>query len=205
MRHNSATMRKAQDFVRPEHSRIAIAPEMSRLSELNESNRNEVLDFLAVRPVHTVVMTSFINDNGLENTLNRGKFLGYRSTTGTLEGVALIGHATLVEARSEEAIRTFAFAARSSETPINLIMSDGMAAESFWKHYSNDQPRLTCTEMLFEIGFPFLFQNCKHEIRPANMDEMLQVAEAQTEVAFTEIGRRSDAEGPHGIFEAGRP
>jgi len=42
--------------------------------------------------------------------------------------------------------------------------------------------------MLFEIGFPFLMQGCKHEIRTAKTSELLQVAEAQAEVAFIECG-----------------
>ena len=60
-------------------------------------------------------MTSFIQDNGIESELNRGKFYGYRNMDGTLEGVALIGHTTLVEARTREAIKTLAFKARSSK------------------------------------------------------------------------------------------
>ena len=73
---------------------------LSRVQVLTDADRQEVLEFLKLRPVHTVVMTSFINDNGLENPDNRGIFFGYRSLTGELEGVALIGHTTLVEARS---------------------------------------------------------------------------------------------------------
>ncbi len=167
-----------------------IAPDLTRVSELKNENREEALAFLAVRPVHTVVMASFINDNGLESELNRGKFYGYRNAQGNLEGMALIGHATLVEARSEDALRALAFTARTSETPIHLIMSDGTAAESFWKYFGDGvtQPRLKCTEMLFEIGFPFMVQDCKQEIRPAKTDELLPIAEAQAEIAFMECG-----------------
>ena len=102
---------------------FAAAPDLNGIRELRNEHRIETLAFLAIRPVHTVVMTSFINDNGIESTLNRGKFFGYRNATGTLEGVALIGHTTLLEARSVEALRALAFCARRSETPIHLIMS----------------------------------------------------------------------------------
>jgi hypothetical protein len=44
-------------------------------------------------------MKSFIIDNGMESNMNRGSFVGYRNANGDLEGVALIGHSTLVEAR----------------------------------------------------------------------------------------------------------
>lgn len=47
-------------------------------------------------------MTSFINDNGIESELNRGKFYGYCNVYGEFEGVALIGHSTLGEARSDK-------------------------------------------------------------------------------------------------------
>ena len=76
------------------------SPDLSRVSELLLGDTQEVLDFLSIRPVHTVVMTSFINDNGIASELNRGKFYGYRNADGEIEGVALIGHSTLVEARS---------------------------------------------------------------------------------------------------------
>ena len=169
---------------------ITIAPDLSRVSELKNNNREEALTFLAIRPVHTVVMASFINDNGIESDLNRGKFHGYRNAQGILEGIALIGHTTLVEARTENALKALAFAARSSETPIHLIMSDGTAAETFWKYYTDGvrKPRLTCTEKLFEISFPFMVRDCKHEIRLAQADELLQIAEAQAEIAFMECG-----------------
>ena len=66
-----------------------------------DEDRTEVLAFLRIRPVHTVVMASFINDNGLESDLNRGAFFAYRDEAGKLEGVALLGHTTLIEARSD--------------------------------------------------------------------------------------------------------
>lgn len=169
---------------------LTIAPDLSRVSELKNENQDEVLAFLAIRPVHTVVMTSFINDNGIESSLNRGKFYSYKNAQGTFEGVALIGHTTLVEACTEEALKALAFTARSSETPIHLIMSDGTAAESFWKYYGDGvrQPRLRCTEMLFEISFPFMVPDGQNEIRSAKADELLPVAEAQAEIAFMESG-----------------
>ena len=169
---------------------IHVAPDMSRLCELRNQHSAEVLSFLAERPVHTVVMTSFINDNGLESDLNRGTFFGYRSTNGKLEGVALIGHSTLVEARSHDAMHALAIAARRSATPIHLIMSDGKAAETFWRLFSGNaqQPRLSCVEELFELSFPFLVRKCSLEVRYATHEELEQVAEAQAEVALIESG-----------------
>ena len=122
--------------------------------------------------------------------LNRGKFYGYRNISGTLEGVALIGHSTLVEARSEKALKNLAITARTAQTPIHLIMSSGNAAETFWQHLTDGvtEPRLTCTENLFEIAFPFAVQKTEWQIENATMEHLLPVAEAQAEVAFMESG-----------------
>lgn len=87
---------------------LTVAPDLRRIHELTEENRQEALAFLAVRPVHTIVMTSFIHDNGFDQASNRGEFYGYRGIDGKLEGIALIGHSTLFEARTDEAIRAFA-------------------------------------------------------------------------------------------------
>jgi len=167
-----------------------LAPDVTRISGLTDANVTETLAFLAIRPVHTVVMTSLINDNGIESELNRGKFYGYRNATGELEGVALIGHSTLVEARSEVALRALAAIARTSETPIHLIMSSGTAAEDFWQHMTDGltQPRLKCTEALFDVSFPFPVQKTSRRPKNADMSHLIAVAEAQAEVAFIESG-----------------
>lgn len=168
----------------------ALAPEMSRLCLLDDADKQEVLEFLKIRPVHTVVMTSFIRDNGLASADNRGKFYGYRSSQGKLEGVALIGHTTLVEARSDESLTAFARIARESETPIHFMMSDGKTIETFWQRYAGDnrQPRRVCSELLFELNFPFFVQSCEWDVRLARADEIEQIAEAHDEVAFIESG-----------------
>jgi uncharacterized protein len=163
---------------------------LSRVQILTESHTQEVLGFLKVRPVHTVVMISFIQDNGLESPSNRGKFYGYRNFAGELEGVALIGHTTLVETRSEDALITLALKAKESETPIHIMMSDGNSIESFWQYYSgeNQQPRLVCEERLFEIKHPVMVREAVPGLRLATAEELMPVAVAHAEVAFEESG-----------------
>ena len=169
---------------------LSVVPDLSRVSELSNEDTKEVLAFLNVRPVHTVVMTSFILDNGIESTLNRGKYFGYRNDEGRLEGVALIGHSTLVEARTEVALEALAYAARTSDTAIHLIMSGGDVATAFWNYLFGPsvEPSTTCTELLFEMGFPFPVQGCDHDVRYATAEELEAVAEAQAEVAELECG-----------------
>lgn len=169
---------------------IMLSPEMSKVRQLTDDNTVEVQAFLSVRPVHTVVMSSFIVDNGIESDLNRGKFYGYRNAAGELEGVALIGHTTLVEARSDEALRALAVIARNSETPIHLVMSSGDAANDFWQEMTSGlkQPRLTCTEALFDVSFPFPVRKTDRKVKNADISHLIEVAEAQAEVAFMECG-----------------
>jgi GNAT superfamily N-acetyltransferase len=167
-----------------------MAPDMSRVIELKNENTSEVLAFLSVRPVHTVVMTSFIDDNGIESELNRGVYYGYRGRDGKLEGVALIGHSTLVEARSDASLKALAYQARNAATPLHLMMSSGDAAQEFWNYMTDGlkAPRLTCTEALFEISFPFAVRGQEHKLETATMDWLIPVAEAQAEVALIECG-----------------
>ncbi len=157
---------------------------------LLEANESEVLNFLKVRPVHTVVMTSFIKDNGMESANNRGKFYGCRNPAGGLEGVALIGHTTLIEARSEQTLAEFARVARRSETPIHFMMSDGSTIENFWKHFVKDSraPRRVCTEKLYKIERPVIVRKPVPGLGLATQEHLLQVAEAHAEVAFQESG-----------------
>lgn len=179
-----------QSIVKSVQPIVEAMPDLSKVVELTEDHREEVTKFLAVRPVHTVVMSSFINDNGMESPQNRGKFFGYRNTRGELEGVALIGHSTLVEARTENAIAALAMTARTSETPIHLVMSSGERAEIFWNYYTGGtkSPRLTCKELLFEVAFPYMVQNCEWNIRKAESSHLEHVAAAQAEIAFVECG-----------------
>ena len=163
---------------------------LNRIELLTAADENEALAFLKIRPVHTVAMASFIRDNGMESVDNRGQFYGYRTSQGTLTGIALIGHTTLIEARSDDSLRAFALVAQQSKTPIHIMMSDGKTIETFWKYYAgeNHAPRLVCSELLFELNFPFLVQKCGWDVRVADASELEQIAVAHDEVAFIESG-----------------
>src|SRR3989441_5124082 len=90
----------------------AHASEPGTICELRRGDENEVLEFLSARPLHTVFMAGLINDNGLISPQNRGSFYGCRGRSGQLEGVALVGHATIIEAGNEGSITSFAHLAR---------------------------------------------------------------------------------------------
>ena len=119
---------------------------------LEEHEREEVLAFLAERPLHTVCMAGLIRDNGVESPLNRGTFYSCRNSEGRLEGVALIGHATLLDARTRRAFVEFALVAQVS-TRTHMIMGETDAVEEFWNHYADagQQMRRAGRELLFEL------------------------------------------------------
>src|SRR5689334_24773251 len=98
-------------------------------------DEGEVLDFLAERPAHTVVMSGLIRDNGFESPFNRGTFYACRNSEGRLAGVALIGHATFVEARTDSALRAFAALAQK-EHDAHLILGEQRLIHRFWGHYT---------------------------------------------------------------------
>src|SRR5436190_15740534 len=103
--------------------------------EIIEDDKTEVLEFLALRPIHTVVMSGLIHDNGIESWLNRGTFYGYWSDIGSLEGVALIGHGMFMEARSEDALISFARLAQVIRSS-HMILGEQENVHRFWQSYS---------------------------------------------------------------------
>lgn len=171
---------------------LALAPNYSQISKLQAEDEKQALDFLAERPLHNVVMASWIRDNGIENhSLNRGTFYGYRNNdNGELEGIALIGHSTIIEARTDEAIKAFAWIARQSDAPLHFLIAAGNSVEIFWGYYVEDNraPRLMCTELMFEMKFPVPVKEFVPDLRKATKEDLMLVAEAHAQVAFEESG-----------------
>lgn len=155
-------------------------------------DEQEVLGFLTGHSVHTVAMSSLIRDNGLVSSHNRGNFYGYRNRDGILEGVALIGHTTLVEANTDNAMLALAVQARRSEIPLHLLMADGNSVEAFWQYYTGGDgrlPRVVCSERLFQIKFPLIVRESVPGLRLATAEDDLEtIAEAHAGIAFQESG-----------------
>ena len=118
---------------------------------LSEAEKDDALSFLAHRPLHTVYMASLIRDNGVESPLNRGRFYSYRGSRGHLEGIALLGHATLLEARTESSLAAFARLAQQSSLPY-LIRGEENLVRKFWSQYgkSGQGASRFCRELLLE-------------------------------------------------------
>src|SRR5262244_3221456 len=130
---------------------LTIAGSSVAVEELNHEHEAEVLAFLAKRPVHTVFLAGFIRDNGLASRLNRGTFYGCRDAQGNLEGVALIGHFILVEARSEPALAAFARLAQDCQSA-HMILGEKEKVQKFWSYFAQAgrTPRHVCHQLLLE-------------------------------------------------------
>ncbi len=157
--------------------------------ELTEEERNEVLAFLAERPVHTVCIAGFIRDNGLVSPLNRGTFYGCRNSDGRLEGVALIGHATLIEARTSRAMQEFGFIAQGF-LRTHMILGEKDKVEEFWNYYADEgqEMRRACRELLFELRQAMQVSEEIEGMRRATLDDLDQIAPVQAAMAECESG-----------------
>jgi GNAT superfamily N-acetyltransferase len=159
------------------------------VGKLTNEDRNEVLSFLTERPIHTVCMVGFIRDNGLESELNRGTFYGCRNSEGRLEGVALIGHTTLIEVRTERALKEFAPVAQVCSNTF-LIMGEQERIEQFWNHYADEgqETRLICRELLFEMRRPVQVPEKVEGLRLATIDDLELIAPVHAAMSEAESG-----------------
>jgi len=167
----------------------ASAPATVSVERLTNSDTVEVLQFLAQRPIHTVTMMSLIHDNGIVSPFNRGTFYGCRDLNGQLEGVALVGHATLMETVSDRALAALAQVARECPNT-HMIMGEKERVADFWSHYSDTgrRQRLTCREWLYELSWLVEAREPIGGLRPAIASELELVMPVQAELAFAESG-----------------
>jgi GNAT superfamily N-acetyltransferase len=170
--------------------------------ELNNYDEAEVLGFLAERPIHTVFMASLIRDNGVVNPCNRGSFYGHRGHDGTLEGVALIGHATLVEARTDASLTALAHAARDCSGAC-LMRGEPNEIVRFWSEYlpKGKAPRLICSELLLEQRTPVSSQGPLLDLHQASLKNLEQVMTINAQLFIQEAGRNPLETNPNGFRE----
>jgi uncharacterized protein len=172
---------------------------VSAAEELHDSDKPDVLRFLAARPLHTVVMSGFIRDNGLESWLNRGTFYACRDQLGELDGVALIGHAVFLETRSDNAIRAFAKVAQSV-TSAHMVMGEQENIQRFWQYYapSGKPARLFGREMLLVQTAPTNPVEPVPGLRTAGSDDLSLIVPVHARMALEQSGMdplKTDAEG----------
>jgi predicted GNAT family acetyltransferase len=156
---------------------------------LNDTSKPEVLDFLESRPAQTAMLSGLIHDNGLRSDLNRGDFFGCRNEHGELEGVALIGHATLFEARSERALYSLANRAQNC-TGTHMLMGEQDGAQMFWEFYAGRQAQMRniCREHLLELRPPVEVNEEVPGLRLATPEDLDAILPIHAQMAFEESG-----------------
>lgn len=165
-------------------------PEADRGVELlTASAQDEVLAFLQKRPIHTAIVAGMIRDNGLSSPFNRGTFYGYRNSIGRLEGVALIGHANLIETVSDRALQAFAQTAQDCTTA-HMIMCEEDRIDKFWAYYApaGQEMRFACRELLFELRWPVGVSTQLCKLRVATAQDLELVIPVHAELAEAESG-----------------
>lgn len=159
----------------------------------------EALAFLDRRPANSVFLAGLIHDNGLQSPLNRGIFYGYRNCFGELEGIALIGHATLFETSSDQALCAFAAAAQRCHS-VHLIMCEEDRLECFWGCYAGagQEMRRAGRQLLLELRWPVEVAQSVPNLRPASSEDLDLLVPVHARMALDESGvdpREHDAEG----------
>jgi hypothetical protein len=177
-----------QEFLRGFNERMNVC-ETRYARPLGTADESEILRFLAARPIHTVFMASLIRDNGVVSDLNRGSFFGCRTPDGALDGVALLGHATLIETENQECIRAFAHLAKN-QPPAHLIRGEQHKIESFWQYFTEGQykPRVVCGELLLELDALRTDTTAVDGLRRATVADLEAIVNVNAAMACNESG-----------------
>jgi len=178
------------DAMKTNAARFEVAqPEPLVVERLTAGDEPEVLAFLNERPGYTFGMVGFIRNNGLESPHNRGTFYGCRDREGLLQGVALIGHYILLEARCDSAIEGFARLAQECRNA-HMLLGERDKIEIFWQHYAEkgQTPRLMCREMLLEQTWPMDVKETVTDLRRANLNDLELIVPAHAQLAYDESG-----------------
>lgn len=127
---------------------------------LTRDDAEDVLQFLPTKPPHCAYLIGLIHEHGLVSRLNRGTLYGSKNFLGELRGVALVGHATIIEPTNKESLKDLAEAANNCNSK-HLIMCEERWAEQFWKYHgtrdrSNASER---RELLLELRWPLVQSN----------------------------------------------
>lgn len=173
-----------------------------RIEELSNNQENEVLAFLAQRSVHTVYQSSLIRDNGLISLNNRGTFYGCRNQDEQLEGVALFGQKTLVDASSPRALDALGRFVTGNPAA-HLVRSQQHELESLLGYYAaaGRQPRLVRREILLEQFAPAPGLEPEARLRRACSADLPIVVSINACLVLEECGIDPMSKDPQGMLD----
>ncbi len=167
---------------------------------LTSNERAKALAFLSERPIHTFGLTGLIRDNGWISPLNRGSFYVCHDSNGNIEGVALIGHNTLMEVRSDLAIEAFARLARACPH-IYLMLAEESVMRRFWHHYCATE-RVGFEEKRYALlkqSWPTEAREPISGLRKARLEDLDLVARAHAQSGIEETGVNGLEQDPLGF------
>ncbi|HKO95631.1 MAG TPA: GNAT family N-acetyltransferase [Pyrinomonadaceae bacterium] len=163
--------------------------ELGGAHELTTADHEEVLSFLGTHTLHTGYLTGLVRDHGIVSPNNRGTFYGYRDSSQQLEGVALIGHAIVMEAKTDQALKAFAAAAQRCTTA-HLILCEENRMDQFWRLYAQggQEMRRASRQLQFELRWPTEVTNARSGLRLAALQDLEQLIPVHAEMAREESG-----------------
>ena len=172
-----------------------------KVRQLTNEDQDEVLAFLASRPIHTVFMAGFIYENGIESSFNRGTFYAYyEGKAEELAGVALIGHAILLETRSDAALAAFARLAQECPSA-HMILGKEEMTSPFLDYFSQagQSPRRVGREILFEQRHPLTGLEPVAGLRLGTPDDIDLLLPLYADMVLQESGRNPLETDPEGF------
>lgn len=156
---------------------------------LTEIDKREVLDFLSIHPVNTVILAGWIRDYGIISPNHRGTFYSSRDSEGNLSGVAFIGAKILFHAVSEDAVTAFAKLARES-SDVSMIFAKMEDLRTFWLQFRPEakMPKVSRQQMICSGGRISDDLEFIHELRIATHADLDAIVSAHAEMVLTETG-----------------
>lgn len=134
-------------------------------------------------------MRSLIRDHGLCSPQNRGDFFACFDEEGKVRGVALFGHATLIETDDDAAVDAFARFALTRPRP-KLIRGGRRVIERFRQQFlsGGDTPYLVNDEILLIQRRSDAEANAVRDLRLATADDLHLLAEVNAGLIEAEGG-----------------
>jgi GNAT superfamily N-acetyltransferase len=154
-----------------------------------QSQTDEALTFLNQRPLHTVIMAGLLREYGPICPAPSGTFYASRCPDGELNGVALIGRATMFEARDSAALTGFASLARQTSS-VRMIMGEASDLRQFLAlyHFPNGAVRRRCRELFYQFTSANVECETEVELQPALLDDLGMIVSAHARMVFEESG-----------------
>ena len=167
---------------------------------MTSDDRAKAWAFLSECPIPPFGMTGLIQDNGWVSPLNRGSFYVCHDSNGDIDGVALIGHNTLMEARSAASIKAFAHLARACPN-IYLVLAEESVLRTFWYHYGAGN-RVEFEEKRYALlkqSWPTEAREPVFGLRKARLEDLDLVVEAHAQSGIEETGVNGLEQDPVGF------